>query len=396
MTPEQLPKGQRDSAPISQLPPQESGTTLSPPDTQELGNLTAPPGSAPLPPRNKKRQEETPKSYYDVPMLQPPVWKWEIATYFFLGGLSAGAYMLARMASRFGGRRFRDVEQVGTLIAAAAFVPCAPLLVRDLGDWKRFHYMLRVFRPKSPMSVGSWTLTGYSAFVSLAALNEWRKSRNERNRAQEASRHKGTGGFFRQETCKAKISEGTPLDTVIDAALDGGGVPLALMLAGYTGVLLSTSATPLWARKKWLGALFSVSSVSTGVSAIELALQWKSPDAEAQPSHAPLKKLDAVVKIAEAVTLAGYLTEAGKLAAPITKGKYAPHLWGGAVGAGLVGSALLGALPVKNPKTRRALRIASAAAGLAGGLALRWAISQGGHVSGKDPQAARDSSKPAS
>ncbi len=61
-----------------------------------------------------------------------------------------------------------------------------------------------------------------------------------------------------------------------------------------------------------------------------------------------------------------------------------------------MGSALLGALPVKNLKTRRALRIASTAAGLAGGLALRWAISQGRHISGKDPQAARDSSKPAS
>ena len=315
-------------------------------------------------PPGKKRQAETPKSYYDVPMLKPPVWQWEIATYFFLGGLSAGAYCIARTASRFGGKKYQDITRAGTLIAAAAFAPCPPLLIRDLGDKTRFHYMLRVFKPKSPMNLGSWVLSGYGAFVTLATLNERRKA-----------------------------SGNSSLDTVIDGALDGGGVPLALLLAGYTGVLLSTSSTPLWARKNWLGALFSASAISTGASAIELALQAGSPDAEAKPSHAPLKTIETAAKVVEAVTLAGYLAEAGKLAAPITKGKYAPHLWGGAVGAGLVGSALLGAIPVKNPKTRRALRITGAVAGVAGGLALRWAISQGGHISGKDPQAARDSSR---
>lgn len=407
MSPEPNPEQNPDTLRISLIPPQEGGTTLSPPDSMEPGDLSAPPqigvptnpsipADSPLPQsqRRKKRQKETPQSYYDVPMLQAPVWKWEIATYFFLGGLSAGAYVLARMASRFGGKRYKDVEQAGALIAAAAFVPCAPLLVRDLGDWKRFHYMLRVFRPKSPMSVGSWTLTGYGAFVTLAALNEWRKARRDRSWLEKIA-HKATARVERGPGITRRIADGLEsksLDPVVDAALDGG-VPFALMLAGYTGVLLSTSANPLWARKKWLGALFSVSAVSTGISAIELALQVKSPHAEAQPSHAPLRKLEAVAKIAEAVTLAGYLNEAGKLAEPITKGKYAPHLWGGAVGAGLVGSALLGALPVKNPKTRRVLRIAGAVAGLAGGLALRWAISQGGHVSGKDPQTARDSSR---
>ena len=394
-----------DTLRISQVPPQEGGTTLSPPDVMQPTDVSARPGATNAP-RRKKQYSDEPKNYYDVPMLKPPVWKWEIATYFFLGGLSGGAYLLARMASRFGGKRYKDIEQAGTLIAAAAFVPCAPLLVRDLGDWKRFHYMLRVFKPKSPMNLGSWTLTGYGAFVTLAVLNEWRKSRNSPHAALETQRKEEKEKRRRGDTIhnsttltphpgRHPAGKNTTLNTVIDAALDGG-VPFALMLAGYTGVLLSTSVTPLWARKNWLGALFSASAVSTGVSAIELALQMKSPDAETQPSHAPLKAIDTAAKVVEAVTLAGYLAESGKFAAPITRGKYAPQLWGGAVGAGLVGSALLGAIPVRNPKTRRALRMAGAVAGLAGGFALRWAISQGGHISGKDPQAARNSSKPKS
>ena len=37
-------------------------------------------------------------SYYNLSMLKAPLGKWEIASYFSLGGLSAGAFILARMA----------------------------------------------------------------------------------------------------------------------------------------------------------------------------------------------------------------------------------------------------------------------------------------------------------
>ncbi len=378
-----------------------------------------------MPRNNNNFSNDTPKSYYDVPMLQPPVWKWEIATYFFLGGLSAGAYCIARMASRFGGKRYEDITKAGTLIAAAAFAPCPPLLIRDLGDWKRFPYMLRVFRPRSPMNLGSWALSGYGAFVTLAALNEARKAkyvleprstRSARRRGgkENHGEHGGNGeyrGGRKDEGARAgrviwevlapppaerpPLLASAGLNTVVDAALDGGGVPFALLLAGYTGVLLSTSATPLWARNSWLGALFSSSAVATGASAIRLALETTSPDVENSPAHKPLEQIETVARLAEAVTLAGYLSTAGKLAAPITTGKYAPHLRfaQASVAGGLLGSALLGAVPIGSPQTRRVLRIVGAVAGVAGGFALRWAISQGGHISGKDPQAARDSSR---
>src|SRR5438309_11656947 len=52
--------------------------------------------------------------YYDVPMLKAPVWKWEIASYFFLGGVAGGAFLLARMAERFGGREYRELTRVGS------------------------------------------------------------------------------------------------------------------------------------------------------------------------------------------------------------------------------------------------------------------------------------------
>ena len=44
-------------------------------------------------------------------------------------------------------------------------------------------------------------------------------------------------------------------------------------------------------------------------------------------------------------------------------------------------------------KTRRWLGITASVLGLIGGLALRWAITQAGHASAADPQAARDASQ---
>ncbi len=42
-------------------------------------------------------------------------------------------------------------------------------LVLDLGDPLRFHHMLRVFKPSSPMSLGTWCLTIYSLPLTVAA-----------------------------------------------------------------------------------------------------------------------------------------------------------------------------------------------------------------------------------
>jgi formate-dependent nitrite reductase membrane component NrfD len=308
-------------------------------------------------------------------MLKPPVWSIDIPLYFFLGGLSAGAYLLARVVARLGGGQYKEVTQAGTAIAAAAIIPCPLLLIHDLGDWKRFIYMLRVFKPKSPMNLGSWVLSGYSTVAALAALNQLRKARRERTGAGRPS-------------LPVRVADGA-----VEAIADGAGVPLSLLLAGYTGVLLSTTSTPLWARNAWLGPLFSAGAISTGASAIQLARELTDSRAEERPAHEPLQKVEMAAKAAEAITMVGYLASAGSLAQPITKGRYAPlHRWG-AVGAGLVLSTALGRVPVKSAGARRALRVAGAVAGLAGGLALRWVITQAGHDSGKDPIAARKASR---
>ncbi|CAN5692671.1 polysulfide reductase NrfD [soil metagenome] len=309
----------------------------------------------------RSRESKSEPCYYNVSILKSPVWKWEIATYFFLGGLSAASYTLARIAERAGSGKYRHLTRAGTFVAFAAMLPCAPLLIRDLGDRKRFHHMLRVFKPSSPMNLGTWLLLGFSGISLTAVLRE--KARDGR----------GTIDRFRS---RGLISE------ALCAAHDAAGIPLALGVAGYTGVLLSCTANPMWCKNPWLGPLFMCSAFGTGAAATSLAMAWRNESA----GDTVLDRVETVSRIGEAITLAGYLKHAGETAKPLTRGSMKKHL-GVAIGALVVGE-VLQRLPVPR-RAKRFTRVASALATLAGGLSLRWAMVHGGHEAANDPRLAR-------
>src|SRR5207248_2009890 len=105
----------------------------------------------------------------------------------------------------------------------------------DLGRPTRFLNMLRVVRPTSPMSVGSWVLAGSGA-CNLAALTLWNR-----------------GGRL------GRLGE----------VADWGAAALGLPLAGYTAVLLSNSAVPLWqAVRRSLPLLFVASAATSAAAAL--------------------------------------------------------------------------------------------------------------------------------
>src|ERR1051325_7340755 len=107
-------------------------------------------------------------TYYDVALLKPPVWTWEVPLYFFVGGAAGAAAIIGSVAEWAGGdgRLARDAKW----IPAAGGPLSAALLTSDLGRPERFVNMLRVFKPHSAMSVGSWTLTAFSASSTAIAL----------------------------------------------------------------------------------------------------------------------------------------------------------------------------------------------------------------------------------
>lgn len=322
-------------------------------------------GSAALVKATPQGVEE--KGYYGIPMLKRPLWGWEIASYFFLEGISAGAYMIATMADLFGGGRYRKLVRAARYLSFATLLPCPVLLIADLGRPERFHHMLRVFKPTSPMNTGAWALTAYSLPVALLAGREMAVD----GLLPEALQNLG-------QSLPAKFVEAV-------------GLPCALTMISYPGVLLSTTSTPIWSYGKGLGVLFACSSITTGAAALTITLTGGEC---ADSTLAKLEKVETIGSVTEALALTAYLVTAGKTAEPLTTGRYAKLFWAGAIGAGLIAPALLKAFaPPTKAKKGIVRSIVGSALSLVGGLALKWSMTHAGRVSGDDAEAARLASK---
>src|SRR5690349_16210298 len=113
-------------------------------------------------------------TYYQRPVLKPPVWIWTIPAYMFVGGIAGAAMTMGYAVQLVGGRRLRAFDERCRWIGAIGGGVGTVLLIADLGRKGRFLAMLRVFRRTSPMSVGSWVLalaTPLSAGSALLTLS---------------------------------------------------------------------------------------------------------------------------------------------------------------------------------------------------------------------------------
>src|SRR5437764_805472 len=110
-----------------------------------------------------------PRTYYDRPVLKKPVWKWYIPAYFFSGGI-AGASSTLAFAARLRGNE-RLARRAG-LISLAGIAVSPVLLIVDLGRPGRFANMLRVAKPTSPMSMGTWLITLFGPLSGGAAVSD--------------------------------------------------------------------------------------------------------------------------------------------------------------------------------------------------------------------------------
>src|SRR4051812_5080391 len=109
------------------------------------------------------------ESYYGRQILKTPTWKTpDVPLYLFLGGLAGGSSVLAEGAALAG---LPKLERVTRLAAAAGAGAGTVALVHDLGRPERFLNMLRVLKPTSPLSVGSFILAPFSALSSAAAAS---------------------------------------------------------------------------------------------------------------------------------------------------------------------------------------------------------------------------------
>ncbi len=149
------------------------------------------------------------ESYYGRQILKTPTWKSpDVPLYLFLGGLAGGSAILAEGAALTGRP---GLERVGRLVAAGGAMAGTGALIHDLGRPERFHHMLRVVKPTSPLSIGSFILGPFSALSAAAAASYLT------GRLPRLGRLAGVGAAV----------FGPPLTT-------------------YTGALLSSTAVPAW------------------------------------------------------------------------------------------------------------------------------------------------------
>jgi len=305
--------------------------------------------------------------YYDYPVVRRPVWTWEVPAYFWLGGMGAGAFVTASLAQTFGSAEDRRIAADGYYLAAGSLLPCAPLLIADLGRSDRFHHMLRIFKPLSPMNLGAWTLT---AFTPIAVAR--------------AASHAADSGLLRGPL---RVLAGLVPRRLTELT----GSLLGLTLAGYSGVLLGATNVPLWAKSKLLGGVFMASALSSGSAAVTLqAARRGAPEATLHR----LAALESAASLGEMAIVAAYLRQSGRTARPLTTGRFAAPFWLGAVGAGSVLPLLLHRFTRgHHGRTLRSLSTAAALCTIAGSLALRWSIFEAGKDSSEDQAASFDLSK---
>ncbi len=171
--------------------------------------------------------------YANSPVTKAPDWHGLVAWDLLFNNLTTGLFLVAAIGELAAPTIFASVSKVAYPVALVLLLTDLLCLVLDLGNPLRFHHMLRVFKPRSPMSVGTWCLTIYSLPLTVAAALSLLPER------------------------------GMALDWVRKLAVVLGLLP-ALGSAVYKGVLLSTNAQPGWRDARWLGGYLSNSALLLG------------------------------------------------------------------------------------------------------------------------------------
>jgi hypothetical protein len=186
--------------------------------------------------------------YYGMPLLKKPQWTRQVPVYFFCGGAAGAAAIIAAVAGATA--RNESLARDARYIAAIGGMISPALLISDLGMPSRFLNMMRILKPQSPMSVGSWTLMSFSSSsVAAAFLTAWQ------GRNHGASR-------IRVLQSSAQFI----------AAITGA------VLSTYTGVLLGATAIPVWNQN---AAVLPVHFAASGMGAAGALLELRGHESAA-------------------------------------------------------------------------------------------------------------------
>jgi formate-dependent nitrite reductase membrane component NrfD len=286
------------------------------------------------------------RTYYGRPLLKASVWEWYIPAYFVAGGIAGASSALAAATQLTRGRgSMGRLRRRSRRLALAAIGAGTVFLVLDLGRPERFANMLRVFRPSSPMSVGSWLLAAYGPAAGAAAMLPG------------------------------------PVGSAAGLVAGATGVPLA----GYTGVLVAGTAVPAWQQAPAsLPALFSASAVSGATSLLALVPGLNEREAAA------VRRFSIAGRVAELAASFALERELGRSSRAHT------HLRSGGAGTRWRAAHALTGVSLALTVAGRGKRFTYTAALTAflGSLAVKTAVYEAGRSSAADPASTTDDIPP--
>jgi hypothetical protein len=276
------------------------------------------------------------ESYYGRPILKEPTWKTpDVPLYLFLGGLAGCSAVLAEGAAATGRP---DLERVARIAAASGAAGGTVALIHDLGRPERFLNMLRVLKPTSPLSVGSFILAPFSALSGAAAA-----------------------------------SQVTGLLPRLGRLAGVGAAAFGPPLATYTAALIANTAVPAWHEAhKELPFLFGGSGAQ---AAGGLAMLLVPVDQAGPARRMALAGAAIDVVAAEAITKKGLVAE------PYRKGRP-----GGLMKAARAATAVASAVTVLAGRRSRLLSAVAGATYVAASLATRFGVFEAGMESARDPK----------
>jgi formate-dependent nitrite reductase membrane component NrfD len=296
---------------------------------------------------------------HEKPVLKAPEWNWKVSTYLFMGGIMGGLGLLALVArpNRPDERRLRRTVRFASLALAAAN---PAILVTHLGRPERFHHMLRIVKYKSPMSLGVWGLVLYSGAAGA-------------NVVRELAETGALPAWMRQLAPEFA----TPLQAL-----------MGTFTAGYTGVLLSASAIPVWAAGKRHIPAASVCSGLSGACALASLLALLDGNDTVAPK---LERLEMVAATAELYVLNDFRVKGGRYVKPLFEGAIGERLRTYTVFTGIALPMVLnvvGELTSLPKPLDRMRRLAASVMTLIGGYVFRDALIESGKISALDRNSA--------
>ena len=190
-------------------------------------------------------------------------WGYLIINYLFLGGLSAGLFFVSAVATFLhnGDDRYQRIARWGALLAPWPVALGSLLLIFDLGNWYRFYKLFFHFRWISPMSIGSWLLMLFT-LLALTYAYSWLNGGERAWLLAHVPRR-----LAALRTCLRDLSG-------LRRTLAALGLPLAVGVGIYTGVLLgAVQSRPFW-NTNLVAQLFLFSALSTGCAGLMFAFAF--------------------------------------------------------------------------------------------------------------------------